>query len=122
MSNLISINMAWNSICWPLVIKRVRRVQRRIFKAKKLGLKSKVHWLQKLLINSIDAKLLAVYQVTMKSRATSSLLRSKPKAKIRAESPEQIKLSCCVGSGSGSGSSSGSGSGEGVKKKSFCCK
>lgn len=64
MSKLISINLAWNSIRWPLVKRRVRRIQNRIYKAKRLGKTSQVHWLQKLLINSKDAKLLAVQQVT----------------------------------------------------------
>jgi RNA-directed DNA polymerase len=64
MSNLNLINIAWDEIRWPLVRERVRRLQRRIFKAKKLGQTSKVHWLQKLLIHSFDAKVMAVHQVT----------------------------------------------------------
>lgn len=64
MSKFISNNLAWNSIRWTEVKRRVRRVQRRIYKAKKLGQTSRVHWLQKLLINSIDAKLFAVQLVT----------------------------------------------------------
>nr|QKN19282.1 group II intron reverse transcriptase/maturase [Eudorina cylindrica] len=64
MSKFISNNLAWNSIRWADVKRRVRRVQRRIYKAKKLGQTSRVHWLQKLLINSIDAKLFAVQLVT----------------------------------------------------------
>lgn len=64
MSKFILKNLAWNSIRWADVKRRVRRVQRRIYKAKKLGQKSRVQWLQKLLINSIDAKLLAVQLVT----------------------------------------------------------
>lgn len=64
MSKFISNNLAWNFIRWTDVKRRVRRVQRRIYKAKKLGQKSRVQWLQKLLINSIDAKLLAVQLVT----------------------------------------------------------
>jgi RNA-directed DNA polymerase len=64
MSNFIQLNLAWKTIKWPLVKDRIRRVQRRIYKARRNGNIDKAHWLQKLLINSFDAKLLAVQQVT----------------------------------------------------------
>jgi len=56
--------LAWDSVRWALVDQRVRRVQRRIYKARLKGKMKRVHWLQKLLINSIDAKLVAVRRVT----------------------------------------------------------
>lgn len=59
-----TVVLVWSDIKWTLVQKRVRRVQRRIYKARLSGKLSKVHHLQKLLINSVDAKLLAVQQVT----------------------------------------------------------
>lgn len=56
--------MTWGDIKWSQVEHRVFKVQERIYKAKLTGNRSKLHWLQKLLINSNDAKLFAVYQVT----------------------------------------------------------
>lgn len=64
MSNLTKINLAWRTVSWPLVRSRVRRLQRRIYKSAKLGQLKQVHGLQIRLINSMDAKLLAVHQVT----------------------------------------------------------
>jgi RNA-directed DNA polymerase len=72
MSNLIHINLAWNTVRWTLVKRRVRRIQRRIYRSARLGHKSRVQWLQNLLINSIDAKLLAVQQVTTLNRGKRS--------------------------------------------------
>ena len=57
-------SLAWKSVDWPLVTKRVRRIQRRIYKASQSNSINRVHWLQKLLINSLDCKLLAVRTVT----------------------------------------------------------
>jgi RNA-directed DNA polymerase len=59
-----NLNIAWNDVDWPLVQSRVRRVQCRIYKASTKGNKQQVRWLQKHLIQSIDAKLLSVLQVT----------------------------------------------------------
>lgn len=64
MSNKLSIIVAWDKVKWPLVISRVRRSQRRIYKAKRAGLSDKVQWLQKRLLSSVDARLWAVHQVT----------------------------------------------------------
>lgn len=56
--------VAWNSINWTQVRSAVRRIQLRIFNAKKLGKKQLVRKLQIRLINSWDAKLLSVHKVT----------------------------------------------------------
>lgn len=64
MSKQIFINFAWHNVKWRLVKLRVRRIQRRIYKAKKSGNNSRVQWLQKILIRSLDAKLMAVQTVT----------------------------------------------------------
>ena len=64
MSKYHPVNLAWDSIEWPKVIERVRRVQRRIYKAKRNADVNRVYWLQKLLIKSPDAKLYSVLQVT----------------------------------------------------------
>lgn len=57
-------NLAWNSILWDKVRKRVSRMQHRIFKAKRNGLTKTVVSLQIRLIQSLDARLLSILQVT----------------------------------------------------------
>lgn len=57
-------NLIWETVEWPLVTDRVRRLQCRIYKTKTSRSKHRVYGLQKLLINSLDAKLLAVRTVT----------------------------------------------------------
>lgn len=57
-------DITWNGIRWPMVHSHVRRVQRRIFRARKSGNMKRVHLLQKQLINSKAAKLAAVHRVT----------------------------------------------------------
>jgi len=56
--------LAWESVDWQSATNRVLSLQRRIYKAQTNGSKYRVHGLQKLLINSLDAKLLAVQWVT----------------------------------------------------------
>lgn len=62
MSN--SKKLAWNDINWTSVQQRTSRIQRRIYKAKQKEKMGLVHHLQNRLINSLDAKLLSVRQVT----------------------------------------------------------
>ena len=54
----------WRAINWTRVEKMVYRLQTRIFKAKRRGDTKQVHRLQKLLMKSRSAKLLAVRRVT----------------------------------------------------------
>lgn len=54
----------WNDLDWNKIQKNVRRIQNRIYKARKNGNTRLVQWLQKFLLQSNDAKLLAVRQVT----------------------------------------------------------
>lgn len=68
MSKFIKLNLAWKSIKWLNVKSRLRRIQRRIYKAKRNGNIDQVRWRQKRLINSFDAKLLAVQLVTSLNR------------------------------------------------------
>ena len=56
--------LTWESVDWQLAISRVLKLQRRIYKAQTNGLKEQVHGLQKELLNSLNAKLLAVRLVT----------------------------------------------------------
>lgn len=64
MSNNNSKNITWNNVDWKSTSNYVRRIQNRIYKAKRNGDKKRVHKLQNFLINSIAAKLIAVRQVT----------------------------------------------------------
>lgn len=70
-------NLAWNTIIWAKVRKRVLRMQHRIFKAKRKGLAKTVVSLQIKLIKSLDARLLSVLQVTTynKGRKTAGVDR-----------------------------------------------
>ncbi len=60
--------IAWNDINWTLVQKRISRQQRRVYKASKDGNKSIVHAIQKRIIDSLDAKLLAVRRITIENK------------------------------------------------------
>ena len=69
MSNKITIepngkNVTWNGIDWAKVQKNVRRMQHHIYKAKLSGNVQRLHWLQKRLIDSKTAKMMAVRTVT----------------------------------------------------------
>lgn len=55
---------AWRHIDWYSTKKIVLRLQRRIYKARRDGNLSRVHWLQRLLIRNYQAKLYSVFQVT----------------------------------------------------------
>ena len=65
-------NISWEMISWPLVKNRIRRLQRRIYEASKNGDKRRMYFLQNILINSKDAKLLAVLQVTTLNKGRKS--------------------------------------------------
>ncbi len=56
--------LTWNNINWTLVQDRISRQQRRVYKASIEGNKVKVHAIQRRIIASLDAKLLAVRQIT----------------------------------------------------------
>jgi RNA-directed DNA polymerase len=74
LKTMSSIKLTWNDICWPLVNKRLSRLQNRIYKATIEEKFDTVHFLQKKVIHSLDAKLYAV-------RQTTSYLTDKPKLK-----------------------------------------
>lgn len=60
--------LAWNDINWTLVQKRISRQQNRVYKASIEGKHSIVHALQRRIIGSLDAKLLAVRRVTTENK------------------------------------------------------
>jgi RNA-directed DNA polymerase len=58
----------WNTIRWRQVERDVFKLQKRIYQASSRGEAGRVHGLQRLLINSRSAKLLAVRRVTQENR------------------------------------------------------
>ena len=73
--NLLYLNMsikAWKEIDWTLVERRLRRLKYRIYTASLNGEKEKVHFLQKRLLSSKDAKFAAVRQVCLINRGRKS--------------------------------------------------
>lgn len=69
----MSNNIAWKNIEWDQVQHRINRIQRRIYQASKENNKKKVNFLQKILIHSLDAKLLAVKRVTTENQGKKTL-------------------------------------------------
>jgi RNA-directed DNA polymerase len=63
-STLIPEITSWPGIPWPQVEARVHTLQRRIYRAEQQGQRRKVKSLQRLLMRSTSAKLLAVRRVT----------------------------------------------------------
>ncbi len=58
----------WANIDWPAVERNVRRLQERIFRASQNGERAKVQNLQRLLVRSSSAKLLATRKATQINR------------------------------------------------------
>lgn len=58
----------WSSIDWTNVTKRIKRTQGRIFKLSQEKKREPMRFLQRKLIRSLDAKLLAVKRVTMENK------------------------------------------------------
>ena len=71
MSIIKKDNNAWNDVDWAAARINVRKIQYRIYEASRLGQTKRLHWLQKMLINRFDAKLLAVQLVTNKLKVTA---------------------------------------------------
>lgn len=65
-------HIVWSNIEWHKVRKRITRYQTRIFKASKENNSRKVKALQKFVINSLDAKLLAVKRVTTENKGSKT--------------------------------------------------
>jgi RNA-directed DNA polymerase len=68
MSTAIQPMYQWNTIRWPMVERKVFKLQKRIYRAEQRGDDRQVRRLQKLLLRSHYAKLLAVRQVTQDNR------------------------------------------------------
>src|SRR5438876_5752825 len=66
---------SWNKLPWRKLEQHVYRIQKRIFKAKQQGDTRAVHTLQKLLMKSRAARLLAVRRVTQENQGKNTWLR-----------------------------------------------
>jgi retron-type reverse transcriptase len=64
--------LTWDNVVWIDSYERVRRIQKRIFKASKSSDKKRMWFLQKLLITNPHAKLVAVHMVTNSLEQSSS--------------------------------------------------
>lgn len=64
--------IAWKDVEWKLIHKRLSRQQRRVYKASMEGNKVKVHALQRRIIGSLDAKLIAVRRVTTENKGRNT--------------------------------------------------
>jgi RNA-directed DNA polymerase len=64
--------LAWRDIDWALVQKRLSRQQRRVYKASMEGKRQTVRALQRRIIGSLDAKLLAVRRVITENRGRNT--------------------------------------------------
>lgn len=65
--------LAWKDIDWILIQKRISRQQRRVYKASMEGNRATVHAIQRRIIGSLDAKLLAVRRVTTENRGRNTV-------------------------------------------------
>lgn len=86
--------LCWNQIDWDIVKQRVFRLQRRIFRAtsnQKLGL---IYYLQNKLINSFDAKLLAVYKATDGEKTTKGEHTNEYKIKLAYQLKLNPNVNC----------------------------
>ena len=64
--------LAWNDINWTLVQERISRQQRRVYKASMEGNRAKTHAIQRRIICSLDARLLAVRRVTTENKGRNT--------------------------------------------------
>ena len=64
--------LAWKEVDWKLVHKRLSRQQKRVYKASMEGNRAKVHALQRRIIGSLDAKLIAVRRVTTENKGRNT--------------------------------------------------
>lgn len=64
--------LAWQSVQWPQVNQRIARLQRRIYQATKDGKRRKIRFLQRTLLASLDAKLLATRRVTTENKGRNT--------------------------------------------------
>lgn len=75
-------HFCWKKIIWSSVEKRIQRLKLRIYKASSQGNQKKVHFLQYQLIQSLDAKLLAIRKVTVENQDKSLSISTSEKMRL----------------------------------------
>ena len=65
--------MVWNNVNWPKLERTVFKLQKRIYQASQRGDVKAVHKLQKTLLNSWSAKMLATRRVTQDNDGKKNL-------------------------------------------------
>src|SRR5215831_3839304 len=71
-SDRIPAITSWQDVLWPQAEAKVHALQRRIYRAEKDGNRRKVRSLQRLLLRSTSAKLLAVRRVTQDNQGKNT--------------------------------------------------
>lgn len=86
--------LTWDNIVWSTSYDKIRRIQKRIFKASSLGHTKRVWFLQKLVLRNPHAKLIAVHTVTTlnKGRKTAGIDGLTATSSIGFEEPLKLKL------------------------------
>jgi group II intron reverse transcriptase/maturase len=86
--------VTWDDIDWGNSYDKVRRIQKRIFKACRLNDKKRVWFLQKLLLRNPHARLIAVQRVTTfnKSKITSGVANKQLNNKQKMELASQLYI------------------------------
>ena len=87
--------LAWNDVNWTLVHNRISRQQRRIYRASVEGNKAKVHAIQRKIILSLDARLLAIRHVTSENKKYNNIHVDRAQiisSKKKIELAYQLKL------------------------------
>ena len=85
--------ITWNTIDWQECQKNVRRIQKRIFKASLSNDNNKVRFLQKLLLRSPHARLIAVHQVTTLNKGKNNISTSQDSPKCFFETLSKPRTS-----------------------------
>ena len=75
-------HLSWNKILWNQVEKRIQRLQSRIYTASSQGNQKKVNFLQYKLIQSLDAKLLAVRKSTTENQNIPLYISASQKVRL----------------------------------------
>lgn len=82
-------NVTWSDVSWYEVLRNVRKVQYRIYKARLNENFKQLQWLQKFLLNNFGAKLIAIKSSTLQHKTHYSY-----KQNVECVSPEHVRLAC----------------------------
>jgi hypothetical protein len=97
----MGLKNVWDLIDWDKHRQTVSRIQTRIVKAVKKGLKERVRGLQRLLSNSLAAKFIAIKRVISSNENNCRVWQHA----LAMLEPDEVKISCPVLRGLGTGNS-----------------